>query len=41
MFVSAHSLRAISKYYAHQDESSLDKLCHWTNHMHTFIFYLG
>jgi len=37
MFVSAHSLRAISKYYAHQDESSLDKLCHWTNHMHTFI----
>ncbi|XP_016956043.1 peptidoglycan-recognition protein LD isoform X3 [Drosophila biarmipes] len=38
IFVSAHSLRAISKYYAHQDESSLDKLCHWTNHMHSFIF---
>ncbi|XP_039488724.1 peptidoglycan-recognition protein LD isoform X1 [Drosophila santomea] len=37
IFVSAYSLRAISKYYAHQDQSGLDKLCHLTNHLVAFI----
>lgn len=37
MFVSAYSLRAISKYYANQDQSSRDKLCHLANHLHSFI----
>ncbi|XP_043650567.1 peptidoglycan-recognition protein LD isoform X3 [Drosophila teissieri] len=37
IFVSAYSLRAISKYYAHQDQSGLDKLCHLNNHLVAFI----
>ncbi|XP_032309505.1 peptidoglycan-recognition protein LD isoform X2 [Drosophila ananassae] len=37
IFVSAYSLRAISKYYEEQDQSGLDKLCHLANHLRTFI----
>ncbi|KAH8364170.1 hypothetical protein KR084_003447 [Drosophila pseudotakahashii] len=37
IFVSAYSLRAISKYYDQQDQSGLDKLCHLTNQLHAFI----
>ncbi|KAH8270493.1 hypothetical protein KR018_010815 [Drosophila ironensis] len=37
IFVSAHSLRAISKYYARQEHSSRDKLSHLANRLRTFI----
>ncbi|KAH8351437.1 hypothetical protein KR059_002403, partial [Drosophila kikkawai] len=37
MFVSAHCLRAINKYYENQDQTSRDKLCRLANHLHSFI----
>ncbi|XP_034133908.1 peptidoglycan-recognition protein LD isoform X2 [Drosophila guanche] len=37
IFVSPCRLRAISKYYAHQEQSGRDKLAHLANQLNTFI----
>ncbi|XP_017138530.1 peptidoglycan-recognition protein LD isoform X1 [Drosophila miranda] len=37
IFVSSYTLRAISKFYAHQEQSGYDKLAHLANQLNFFI----